>query len=89
VTRPSAHSISATPSAPEIQKTPPESAPTDAAGKCSTNETVQVHLRLPIPVERALRAMAHRRGQTLSGAVRYLVLTELKGSRDGKRQGTP
>jgi len=39
--------------------------------------TVQVHLRLNSADERLLRRLADVRGQTLSGAVRYLLHKEM------------
>ena len=47
-----------------------------------TRRTIQVHLRLLPPEVDLLRALARDRGQTLSGAVRYLLRKECRGRKE-------
>lgn len=40
---------------------------------CRAAGTLQLHLRIPPDIDTALRRLAERRGQTLSGAVTYAL----------------
>jgi hypothetical protein len=50
----------------------------------SASATFQLHLRVPEDVDRYLRKLAGARGQTLSGAITYVLREYSRRSRQGE-----